>query len=170
VWLPLGRIIAYALGRMGAYAEVRRFVLSLMVRICSGSASVRQNLWLPTLIGLLLTGQMWQSACGLTRTGESQTAAELTVVPRAGLDPRLVSAILTVHNHGGGRSEIAFLDIQGEMAHPGMGPAIGILRQTAPDTYVADIRLTMSGEWTVVADGMTVDGRRIFATQKYIVR
>jgi hypothetical protein len=49
------------------------------------------------------------------------------------------------------------------MAHPGMTPVLADAREGPPGVYRAEIRLTMDGDWTLVASGTLADGSRFMA-------
>lgn len=44
----------------------------------------------------------------------------------------------------------AVVDIEGDMAHPGMAPAFGHAGETSPGHYRGTLNLTMPGDWAVL--------------------
>lgn len=55
----------------------------------------------------------------------------------------------------------ARLRLEGHMSHPGMEPVTAPLTDRDDGTYDARVRLTMAGDWVLVATGELPDGRRI---------
>jgi hypothetical protein len=44
----------------------------------------------------------------------------------------------------------AAVEVEADMAHPGMAPVFGKAEETSPGNYRADIRFTMPGDWVVL--------------------
>lgn len=54
------------------------------------------------------------------------------------------------------------IQVEGDMAHPGMAPVFADARETAPGTYRAQLNLNMPGDWVLLehirlADGTTIE-------------
>jgi YtkA-like len=56
----------------------------------------------------------------------------------------------------------ATVEVEANMAHPGMAPVFGSVAETSPGNYRAQLRFAMSGDWVVslrikLPDGQTVE-------------
>lgn len=56
------------------------------------------------------------------------------------------------------------MKLEADMAHPGMRPVLAEARAVAPDRWLADVELSMAGDWVVVVDARLADGRDIERT------
>jgi hypothetical protein len=68
---------------------------------------------------------------------------------------------LTLSRATGAPLRGAKLRVEGHMTHPGMEPVTAPLTDRGDGTYDARVRLTMAGDWVLVATGELPDGRRI---------
>jgi hypothetical protein len=60
----------------------------------------------------------------------------------------------------------AAVEVEADMAHPGMGPVLGKAEETSPGNYRARLRFNMPGDWVVLLriklpGGQTPGGRTI---------
>jgi hypothetical protein len=55
----------------------------------------------------------------------------------------------------------ANIQIEGDMAHPGMAPVFSGARETAPGTYEAQLDFNMPGDWVVLEHIRLADGTKI---------
>jgi YtkA-like len=55
----------------------------------------------------------------------------------------------------------AIIDVEADMAHPGMAPVFGQVEETTPGNYRAHVNFTMAGDWVVLLHIQLPDGRRI---------
>jgi hypothetical protein len=53
------------------------------------------------------------------------------------------------------------IQIEGDMAHPGMAPVFAEARETAPGVYVAQINFNMPGDWVLLEHIRLANGRKI---------
>lgn len=107
----------------------------------------------PALIALLCC------ACGSAGSGESDLALELEVAPSP---PRVGVAhlTLTLEDAGGDPVEDAGVHIEGNMNHAGMVPVFADAKEVTPGRYEAELELTMGGDWVLLVDAKTPDGRK----------
>ena len=55
--------------------------------------------------------------------------------------------------------EGARVEVEGNMAHPGMQPVLASAEETTPGRYVADLTWTMPGDWFVLVTATLPDAR-----------
>jgi hypothetical protein len=55
----------------------------------------------------------------------------------------------------------AKIQLEGDMAHPGMAPVFSDAKETAPGTYQAELNFNMPGDWVVLEHIRLADGTRI---------
>jgi hypothetical protein len=55
----------------------------------------------------------------------------------------------------------AHVQIEGDMAHPGMAPIFSDARETSPGTYQAHLNFTMPGDWVVLEHIRLANGTKI---------
>ena len=53
------------------------------------------------------------------------------------------------------------IQVEGDMAHPGMAPVFGDATETAPGVYTARLNFTMPGDWVVLLHIRLADGSKI---------
>jgi hypothetical protein len=53
------------------------------------------------------------------------------------------------------------IQVEGDMAHPGMPPVFSNAKETAPGTYQAELDFNMPGDWVVLEHIRLADGTRI---------
>ena len=80
--------------------------------------------------------------------------------------PRVGSETVALRLLDGAQAPIvaAGLRLEGNMNHPGMVPSLATAVETEPGLYVAELKLTMPGAWSLVADIRLADGRRLERT------
>jgi hypothetical protein len=55
----------------------------------------------------------------------------------------------------------AQIQVEGDMAHPGMAPNFNEARETAPGTYSARVDFNMGGDWVVLLHIRLADGSKL---------
>ncbi len=55
----------------------------------------------------------------------------------------------------------AEIELEGNMSHAGMVPIFATAREVAPGRYVADLELSMAGDWFILVDATLPDGRSL---------
>ncbi|HTT63814.1 MAG TPA: FixH family protein [Bryobacteraceae bacterium] len=55
----------------------------------------------------------------------------------------------------------AQINLEGDMAHPGMAPVFAKAKETEPGRYVAHLQLTMAGDWVILVQATVANGRKI---------
>jgi hypothetical protein len=53
------------------------------------------------------------------------------------------------------------IQVEGDMAHPGMAPVFGDAKETVPGTYQAQLQFNMPGDWVVLEHIRLADGSKI---------
>ncbi len=56
------------------------------------------------------------------------------------------------------------LEIEGNMSHAGMTPSFASAVEAEPGVYVADLDLTMGGDWFILVQGRFPDGKTVEQT------
>lgn len=109
------------------------------------------------LLGALLLALV--PACG-GDAGGGASGVELAVTctptpPRVG--PTAFALSLT--DADGAPLEGAAVEVEGTMSHAGMVPEFGTASEVAPGRYEVELELTMGGDWILIVDVATADGR-----------
>jgi hypothetical protein len=60
----------------------------------------------------------------------------------------------------------ARLQCDAQMSHPGMAPIAGAVVERGQGVYETRLRLTMPGDWVLVASGELADGRRVAGSKR----
>lgn len=92
------------------------------------------------------------------------TARDISVSEEIAPTPvRDGTASISIHlaNALGAPVRNAHINVEGDMAHPGMAPVFADAAESAPGTYQAQIDFNMPGDWVVLLHIHLVDGRRI---------
>lgn len=55
----------------------------------------------------------------------------------------------------------ARVELECTMSHAGMVPVFGTTEERSPGVYVAELELTMGGDWIVIVDATLADGRSL---------
>lgn len=55
----------------------------------------------------------------------------------------------------------AQIQVEGDMAHPGMAPVFSDAQETAPGIYTARLNFNMPGDWVVLLHLRLADGRKV---------
>jgi hypothetical protein len=55
----------------------------------------------------------------------------------------------------------AHINLEADMAHPGMAPVFGEVRQIAPAQYQGSLEFAMPGDWVVLIHVTLPDGRKL---------
>lgn len=53
------------------------------------------------------------------------------------------------------------IQVEGDMAHPGMAPVFSDAQETAPGTYTARLNFNMPGDWVVLLHIRLADGTKV---------
>jgi hypothetical protein len=56
------------------------------------------------------------------------------------------------------------VELEATMSHPGMRPSFATARPERPDRWVAEVELTMGGDWVVLVEATLEDGGTIRRT------
>lgn len=70
-----------------------------------------------------------------------------------------VSVALT--DSTGSPIEGADVELEGTMTHPGMQTIIADVREASPGRYVAQVDLSMRGDWILLLEATLQDGRKM---------
>lgn len=73
---------------------------------------------------------------------------------------------LTVRNADGAPVSGAKLQCDAQMSHPGMTPIVGAVVERGHGVYETRLRLSMPGDWVLVASGELPDGRRVSSSNR----
>lgn len=73
---------------------------------------------------------------------------------------------LTVRNADGAPVSGAKLQCDAQMSHPGMTPIAGAVVERGQGVYESRLRLSMPGDWVIVASGELPDGRRVSSSNR----
>jgi nitrogen fixation protein FixH len=98
------------------------------------------------------------AACG---SGTDDVRAAWQVQPTPAVVGADTTVRLTLSQATGEPLRGAQLRVEGHMTHPGMEPVSASLTDRGDGSYDARVRLTMAGDWVLVATGELLDGRRI---------
>jgi hypothetical protein len=69
------------------------------------------------------------------------------------------TAVLVVTDHEGRAVEGARVSLEGNMNHAGMVPVFADAREVEPGRYEAGFEFTMGGDWFLLVDAETAEGR-----------
>lgn len=123
-----------------------------------GSVSLR----LLVAVALLAT----TVACSRPVAEDDGVRIEMRVTPQP---PAMGTARieLQLRDHQGQPLPASAVELEATMTHPGMTPSFAIARtegQPTEQRWLADVELTMSGDWVVIVDARLTDGRTIERT------
>jgi hypothetical protein len=137
-------------------------------RVRTGQSEINVNLgrrraaqaFLCLMPALACVGVLAMTAC---RAG---TASARDISVREEIAPTPVregTASVTIHlaNTQGQPVSSAHINVEGDMAHPGMAPVFAAAAESSPGTYRAAIDFNMPGDWVVLLHIRLADGRRI---------
>lgn len=51
--------------------------------------------------------------------------------------------------------------LEGNMNHAGMKPSFADMKESGPGVYEGDLEFTMGGDWFILVDATTADGKKI---------
>jgi hypothetical protein len=102
-------------------------------------------------------------ACGGSR-GAADVAVSWQIEPERPAPGTPTTATIVVRDAAGRPVAGAQLRLEAHMDHPGMAPVLAELAERNPGVYGARVTLSMAGAWTLVADGILPDGRRLTRT------
>jgi len=108
---------------------------------------------------MLVAGLLVSACAAPARTDD--IASSWTLDPSTPTTREPMHLVLALRDQAGRPVHGATLQMAAHMAHPGMAPLVADAVEDAPGSYTATFQLTMNGDWTVVASGTLVDGRRI---------
>jgi hypothetical protein len=78
--------------------------------------------------------------------------------------PRVGMATVTITGVADGLGEPlagVHIQVEGDMAHPGMAPIFADAQESAPGVYTAPLNFTMPGDWVILLHIRLADGRKI---------
>ena len=106
------------------------------------------------LLGLL-------AACGgqPSASGAENSTIALSFEPSP---PKVGSSKVALDLTEGGQALVgAKVHIEGNMNHAGMVPVLADATEDSPGHYTAELEFTMGGDWILLVDATTVDGRQL---------
>ena len=117
---------------------------------------------LPTRTTALLACAL---AAGCSSAAQDQIHATWTIAPARPVTAAVTSARVTLVDARQHPVHDARLRLEAQMSHPGMAPVIADMRERADGVYEADVRLSMAGDWVLVAAGELSNGTRVAWSQ-----
>jgi YtkA-like protein len=102
---------------------------------------------------------------GCSRSGPDVTVTWNLDPPRP-LAEAEVLVRLTLRDADGAPVSGAKLRCDAQMSHPGMAPIVGALIERGQGIYETRLRLSMPGDWVLVASGELPDGRRVTSSSR----
>jgi YtkA-like len=97
--------------------------------------------------------------------GNSASAASMPIRTQIAPQPvRVGDATVTITGIVDGLGEPlagVHIQVEGDMAHPGMAPMFGDAKETAPGTYQAQLEFNMPGDWVLLEHIRLADGTKI---------
>ena len=113
-----------------------------------------------TRIWCLLLALALFASCSRTPADQSNVGVNISVSPTPlAVGPATVQVTLSDSAHQpitGAR-----VSLEGNMSHAGMVPVNATAHETAPGTYVADMKLTMSGDWVMIVRADLPNGQHV---------
>ena len=110
-------------------------------------------------VAFVLLSALLGSGCR-SHSGPGELSMRCEVAPQP---PRVGPATVAVTLTGaaGARVNGARVRIEGDMAHPGMGPVFADARQVGPGLYSGVLDFTMPGDWALVVHAALPDGGQL---------
>jgi hypothetical protein len=122
------------------------------------SARGRARFWVVAVVGLALLAHV----AGCRRQGDAVTdvavTCELSPTP-ATVGPSTVA--VTIVDASGRPVTGATVAIEANMSHPGMSPVFADAVAAGDGRYLADLELTMAGDWILSVSATLADGRTL---------
>jgi hypothetical protein len=114
----------------------------------------------PTLLGLALCANVFQSGCRKTDETPPDIVIEHKIAPTP---PRTGPATVTLKlaDYAGKPIDGARINLEGDMSHPGMRPVFSEAREAEPGRYEANLEFTMGGDWVILVHITLPDGREL---------
>jgi hypothetical protein len=114
---------------------------------------------------LLVAAALLALAVGCSRPGAEDDGVrlEMSVTPR----PPAAGSVqieIRIRDAQGRPLAATGMELEATMSHPGMVPTFATARSEQPDRWLAEIELTMGGDWVVLVDARLEDGRAIRRT------
>lgn len=97
------------------------------------------------------------ASCNRSNVHAAEPAIQLTVAP----DPPSVGPTtftLALSDAGGAPIHGAKLSLEATMSHAGMVPVFADPTEREPGVYVAELELTMGGDWILIVEGELAQG------------
>lgn len=112
-----------------------------------------------------LAGALLVAGCPPAGDGDGGGAGDLVVELSTRPDPPAVGPTTVTLDLSRSDTaepvEGAAVEVQGDMTHPGMVPVFATAREVAPGRYEAELDLTMAGDWVLMVEAVTPDGRSV---------
>ena len=115
-------------------------------------------------LGALFAVALLGAAAGCARpAADDALRVEMDVSPRP---PAVGPARLSLRLFDAGGESVApsSVEVEATMTHPGMTPSLATARLEPPDRWLAEVELTMSGDWVVLVAARLPDGRLLRAS------
>ena len=109
---------------------------------------------------MLLLGAVGPGGCGSAPGPPTDIALAWELTPSP---PQTGPAVLTftLTDSTGGPVTGAEVELEANMAHPGMRPLFATATETAPGRYAARMSFSMAGDWVVLVTFALPDGRML---------
>jgi hypothetical protein len=114
--------------------------------------------WLLIVLACAAAGMA--TACHRANEGAADIKVLTAVQPQPPRVGQATVAIAIADAHAGPVTG-ASIQVEGDMAHPGMAPVFHDAKAMAPGSYVAETDFTMPGDWVLLLHIRLADGRKI---------
>lgn len=121
-------------------------------------SSISRRLFLAALAQAALSGCSRPS-----ETGDDGVQISVNVTPRPPVTGTARVEIV-LRDAGGRPLEATAVKLEGNMSHAGMKPSVATVRRSTQGSWVADLELTMGGDWLLLVQAVLADGREIERT------
>lgn len=108
----------------------------------------------------------WCSLLAGCSRREPEITVTWTLNPRRPTADAEIIVRLELVNADGSPVNGARLQCDAQMSHPGMTPIAGAVVERGQGVYETRLRLTMPGDWVLVASGELPDGRRVASSTR----
>lgn len=102
-------------------------------------------------------------ACQRPAPADADVRVEMDVTPQPPTEG-VAQVEITLRDAGGRPLAAHGVEVEGNMTHPGMQPTFATASPAGPGRWVAELELTMGGDWLVGVDARLEDGRRVRRT------
>jgi YtkA-like len=112
------------------------------------------------LRGLAFAALFFLAGCHSRSTSQQDVSVEFKIAPQPA---RVGTTVISVQlrDAAGKPLSQARLSLEGDMAHAGMAPAFGDVKEVAAGSYEGRLDLSMPGDWVILVHGRLADGTRL---------